>query len=109
MSPMCVLWDDVSFGIRAKEEKISRGFKAWSLVTAIIGLMHILAAVCSAFTGIGLALTLIHSILAGITPIAIIVCFAIFVLAPACVLVWVFSKGKINLFKYALALIGIKI
>lgn len=42
-------------------------------------------------------------------PIAIIVALVIFVFAPACVLVWVFSKGKINPFKIALQFIGIKL
>ena len=44
-----------------------------------------------------------------VTPIAIGVAIFVFILAPACVLILVLSKGKVNLFKVALNLIGIKI
>lgn len=50
-----------------------------------------------------------HKVKKTVTPIAIIGGIVIFILAPACVLVLVLSKGKINPFKYALALLGIKI
>lgn len=49
-----------------------------------------------------------HKVKKKVTPIAIVGGIVIFVLTPACVLILVLSKGKINPFLWALTIMGIK-